>query len=346
MTLVPAADERIAAVRPGESVARLAALSLAAVERCGLDLHGKRVLTEAATGPYAVTPVLAALAGAEVVAVTRATPYGSIAQVIHETHGLAQLLGVWDRITVKTHRDPADFAQADLITNSGHLRPIVGELAEAIRPGAALALMFETWEIQAGRIDLDVKTIVGNGVRVAGTNERHPNVGVFDYLGLMAVVQLADAGIPALSSRISLLCDNPFRDYIADGLRRQGAVVTVVSSIEEVGSDACDALLVARTPTGGSVLSEDDISRFADRGRGAPIVQYWGDVDREACARYSISIWPVDAPGPGHMAVLPSRPGPDAIVRLQSGGLKVGQVLLTPASERTPADLEYLDGPL
>ena len=42
-----------------------------AIRRCELDLSGARLLTEAATGAYVVTPVLAAEAGAEVWAVAR-----------------------------------------------------------------------------------------------------------------------------------------------------------------------------------------------------------------------------------------------------------------------------------
>jgi hypothetical protein len=43
------------------------------------------------------------------------------------------------------------------------------------------------------------------------------------------------------------------------------------------------------------------------------------------------------------MAVLPSAVGPEPIVRLQAGGLRVAQVLLTPEEARAPIDLEYLD---
>ena len=49
----------------------------AAIERCQLDLAGQVVLTEAATGAYAVTPVLAALAGAQVYALAAATRYAT-----------------------------------------------------------------------------------------------------------------------------------------------------------------------------------------------------------------------------------------------------------------------------
>ena len=66
-----------------------------------LDLAGATVLTEAATGAYVVTPVLAALGGAGVVnAVTRATRFGSVDEVAEQTRELADLLGVADRITI------------------------------------------------------------------------------------------------------------------------------------------------------------------------------------------------------------------------------------------------------
>src|SRR5690606_1365873 len=55
---------------------RLVPLMRAAIARCRLDLSGLTVLTEAASGAYVVTPVLAALAGAaRVIAVTRTTRY-------------------------------------------------------------------------------------------------------------------------------------------------------------------------------------------------------------------------------------------------------------------------------
>jgi hypothetical protein len=52
-----------------------------AIDRLELDLSGKVVLTEAATGAYIVTPVIAALAGAEVYAFTKDTRYGTVADV-------------------------------------------------------------------------------------------------------------------------------------------------------------------------------------------------------------------------------------------------------------------------
>ena len=46
---------------PGLNNKRMLHLMRAAVERCRLDLRGAVVLTEAASGAYVVTPVLAAM---------------------------------------------------------------------------------------------------------------------------------------------------------------------------------------------------------------------------------------------------------------------------------------------
>lgn len=326
--------------RPGLSTGRLSRLVSEAVERCALDLSGTRVLTEAATGAYVVTPVIAAVSGARVMALTADSRYGTAAQVEAATMALAARLGVVDRIVVTTRREPEQFATAEVITNSGHVRPIVGELAAAIRPDAVLSLMFESWEAQVGRLDIDVDMLRARGIQIAGTNERHPHVDVFSYLGPMAVAELADAGVSAYRGRIAVLCDNAFRDYIVDGLKATGAEVDVAASLDGLSSRSPDALLVALQPTGASVLSAADLHRIGVSWPDCILVQFWGDIDRAQCP---VACWPVIAPAAGHMGVLPSRLGPESIVRLQAGGLKVAQVLLMPPAGRTARDVEYVD---
>lgn len=326
--------------RPGLSLSRLCRLVAEAVERCALDLSGARVLTEAATGAYVVTPVIAALSGAHVVAITADSRYGTAREVKDATMTLARRLGVGDRIMVTGQREVEQFAAADVITNSGHVRPITGKLAAAIRPGAVVPLMFESWEAQVGRLDIDVDVLRERGVQIAGTNERHPHVDVFSYLGPMAVAELADAGVAAYRGRIAVLCDNAFREYLVDGLKIAGAEVDVAASLDGLSGDCPDALLVAQQPTGSSVLSAADLLRIGRIWPDCVLVQFWGDIERAHCR---VPTWPVVAPPAGHMGVLPSRLGPEPIVRLQAGGLKVGQVLLTPPDARGARDLEYVD---
>lgn len=342
--LASTARESEAAALPGLSRDRLARLIRAAVDECRLDLSGMVVLTEAATGPYVVTPVLAALAGAEVVALTRTTRYGSAETVADLTAALAASLGVADRITVTTRRSAEDFARADVVTNSGHVRPIDRETVALLKPTAVVPLMFEAWEAEAGRHDLDLTALRERGIQVAGTNERHPAVDVFSYLGLMAVKLLLDAGIAAYRSRLAVLCDNPFRAYLIRGLVAVGADVSISGSLPDLLDGAVpDALLVAMRPTDRPVVTREAAQALATRWPGCPVIQYWGDLDREHLTALGLPVWPSMAPAAGHMGVLPSAVGPEPIVRLQAGGLKVAQVLLTAPARRARADLEFVD---
>ncbi|MFI5896552.1 hypothetical protein ACIA5D_41275 [Actinoplanes sp. NPDC051513] len=330
---------------PGLSTDRLLRLMRRSVAETRLDLSGKVVLTEAATGPYAVTPVLAALGGAaEVIAFTRSTRYGTAAEVTARTLALAEAAGVPGRIRVTTERRPDDISRADVVTNSGHVRPIDQAMVDLMKPTAVVPLMFEAWEAEAGRSDLDIPALRKRGIEVAGTNERHPAVDVFSYLGLMAVKLLLDAGVPAYRSRIALLCDNPFNDFMVRGLAGAGAEVTAAATLAGLlDGPQPEALVVSMRPTGGPVLTPAELDALAARWPGCLVGQYWGDLDRDGLAARGLPVSPAAEPGAGHMGVLPSAVGPDPIVRLQTGGLKVAEVLLRPAAERTAEDREFVD---
>src|SRR3954453_5721991 len=113
--------------RPGLDPRRLGRLIGEALDRCALDLDGLTVLTEAASGAYVVTPVLAAMAGADVVAVAAGNAYSSAEEIRELTLRLAGLADVAGRIELVDRKDPAVVAAADIVTNSGQVRPIDAE---------------------------------------------------------------------------------------------------------------------------------------------------------------------------------------------------------------------------
>ena len=318
---------RAANVRPGLDPRRLAALIDAAVERCRLDLTGKIVLTEAACGAYVVTPVLAACAGADrVYAMTRSTSHGTVGEVATQTLELARLAGVRDRIEIVTGRSPSIVAQADIITNSGHVRPIDREMIGWMKPSAVVSLMYEAWEFRPG--DVDLQACRDRGILAGATDERHPDVDVFSFLGLMAVKLLLDAHVAVYRSSILLLCDNPFSGFIVRGLRRTGATVVVAESVAAAPrQQRYDAIVVAMKPRHVPVVTAADARVIACHWPGAVVGQFWGDIDRSALDDLNVAVWPEKAPGTGHMGILPSAIGPEPVIRLQSGGLKVGELL-------------------
>jgi len=189
-----------------------------------------------------------------------------------------------------------------------------------------VSLMYEAWEFRPG--DVDLQACAARGIRVGATNERHPDVDVFSFLGPMAIKLLFDAEVAVYRSSILLLCDNPFDTFMARGLQRAGANLDVARSVADAPRDKrFDAIVVALKPRSTEVLTAMDARIIATCWPGAVVAQFWGDIDRAALAEMDVPMWPENAPGAGHMGILPSALGPEPVVRLQSGGLKVGELL-------------------
>jgi hypothetical protein len=314
----------------------------AAIERCQLDLSGRVVLTEAASGAYVVTPVLAAMAGAKhVYALTRQTHYGTVEDVKAETLELSSISGVNDRIEVISQKSQEVVSQADIVTNCGHVRPIDATMIGWMKPTAVIPLMYEAWEFRPD--DVDLAACRQRTVLVGGTNERHPAVDVFSSLGILSIKLLMDAGIAVYASHILLLCDNPFAPYIEQGLRNAGARPEIHERVSDAAvTTSYDAVLVALQPRDEPVLLAADAVMIAERWPGAVVAQLWGDLDRSAFSAADVPVWPLETPSPGHMGILLSSVGPEPIVRLQAAGLKVGELLSQPPCQLARAWIDLV----
>lgn len=311
--------------RPGFSPVRLRTLVKLAVAQMELDLSGLTVLTEAATGAYAVTAVLAAMAGAKhVYAFARPGRHGTVADAKRETLDLAAPLGSADRIEILETISPEVLHNVDIITNSGYLRPLTAALIDQLRRNAVIALMFEAWEFR--REDLDIEACARRRIPVVGINERHPAVDVFSFLGPLAVRQLHDCGLAVYGNRIGLLCDNDFLAPLHTGLASLGASVETFDSVTALYPGAWDAFVVALQPTTAPRIGQPEAAHLAACApAGAVVVQFWGDVDRAALARHGLAVWPTQSVRQGHMGILLSEIGPEPIVRLQAGGLRAAE---------------------
>ena len=94
------------------------------VDELQLDLAGLNVYTEAASGHYIFSPILAAVAGAShVTAQVADSTYGLAKDIIKETEKKASQYGVSGQIECVCRRSYSRLSEADVITNSGNVRP-------------------------------------------------------------------------------------------------------------------------------------------------------------------------------------------------------------------------------
>ncbi len=299
-----------------------------------LDLEGLVVLTEAATGPYALTAAIAARAGASrVLCLSRSSRHGSAADAVCATRFAAQALGVEDRLQ-PIGRDDARIAEADVVTNLGAVRPLDEALLGRLRPGAALALMWETWEHRPDELDLHACRRAG--LPVLGTNERHPALRTLAYTGHLALKLLHDLGLEVLGTRVAIVGRGPIADETAALLLAAGGFVISLVPAELGGARAAgvlagaDVLLLAENVErellvgpGGRV----EAMALAAANPSLAIAHLAGGADRDALVAAGLCCEPAAFASPPHLSVSTDFLGPRPLVTLHTAGLAVGAAL-------------------
>jgi hypothetical protein len=321
------------------------------VEALRLDLKGKTVLTEAASGAYVVTPLLAAIAGAKVYAFTKTTRYGTVAEIFANTSTfIAACTSQKLDITLTAALTPEIIVQADIITNSGHLRPLTEDTLQHAKDSLVIPLMYEAWEWRGA--DMDLAYIRKRGFRIGATNERHPEVDVFNYLGDMALRLIFDAGLCPYKNKFVLVCNNAFGPYIAKVVSKVSDGVGVIDTTEHRNRYTFDnvawigdfpavtvpaaykdaeAVIFTAYPFDQDWLGDNtavSVNQLKAAFSDPYILRYAGDVDPSVLDREGIRYFPAHVHR-GHMGILPSAVGYDPIIRLQAGGLKAAEALLT-----------------
>jgi hypothetical protein len=307
-----------------------------AIDAFELDLRDLTVLTEAASGPFVVTPLLAALAGAhEVLALARDSRHGSGEEVAAMTLELAARLHVPPRIEIVMERDDARISQADVITNLGFVRPLDEPLLQRLDARAAVTLMCEPWELRAA--DVDVDACRRRGIPVLGTDESDPRLQTFRYLPLMAVKLLFDLGVEVLAAHVVVVSGGKFAAALVDGLRAMGARVALFAppltstdaDFEAAIGDA-DALIVADYPGAGPILGPAaayTAAEIRDRNPGLGLVHLCGDVNADDVAAAGLRTAPRRIAPAGTMSVTAGYLGVRPVIDLHCAGLKVGEAL-------------------
>lgn len=312
-----------------------------------LDLREKTVLTEAATGAYAITPVIAAAAGANVIAFTKDTKYGSTEDVIRETNEIISLFEYDLKIKIVNSLSPEILKDVDIITNSGHLRPINKNILEYVKNETVVSYMYEAWEYR--KEDLDLEFCSKKGIRVVATNERHPDIDVFNYLGELAIKLIHDAGKSLYRNKFIIISNNDFGYHIAKTLVKLCDTLGVVDlnenkhkypdeiewlgnfpeiNIPESYKDA-EAIIFTAYPFDKTWIQQDGVIQINSFEKIAEplILRYAGHIDTEYLDKYNISYYPKFVKS-GHMGILLSEIGYDSIIRLQAGGLKSAELAI------------------
>jgi hypothetical protein len=312
------------------------------IERFHLDLSGLVVLTEAASGPYLATPLTAALAGADrVVAVTDDSEYASGEEVANATARTAEAWEVADRIEIRIGRQPEWFGEADIVTNSGFVRPIGAQAVRAMKPTGVVPLMWETWEFRPA--DLDLWACRERGILVLGTCESRPPCDMRPYSGQLALQLLRELGVEPSGAGVVLLGGHETTGLaMNEALTEAGASVTWFASedaaqpyealaphLEQDARDY-DALLVAEQEHPIRLIAPDGLvppEALAEWNPAVRVGVIAGNVDAEALSASGLRYLPERIRPFGYESYETHRLGPRPVLQLYTAGLKVGQAM-------------------
>ena len=308
------------------------------IERFDLNLEGLNIYTEAASGHYAYTPILAAVAGARrVTAQVNDSKYGLASDIAAATVKLAEIYQVDGAINCVTNRNHKQLSRADIITNSGHVRPIDFELIDALKPTAVIPLMWETWEYREE--DFDLKHCKEKAILVLGTKEQDGPSDMRRFIGLTGLKLLLnlsfDGGKVLVMGNSSIPGEtvvNYFRKseidvtWISDDSSGDYNYLEASAHFEEHGAEYSHIILAEHSNNSlllgkGGVISFDYLKAVNPSLR---IGVMCGNIDRGELVESGLEFLPESILPFGYISYQPFMLGPRPILTLYAAGLKVG----------------------
>lgn len=317
------------------NIERINSLLRQVISKFDISLDRYCVLTEAASGYFIITPLLAAMGGSRrVLAMARDSRYGRAEEIARDTLDLAKRWGVVDRIEILFSRDDERIGEADIVTNLGFVRPIDANLIEKFKRIVSISLMWETWEFRPQ--DLDLGLCRSLGIPVLGTNEHHPDLKIFSYIGHVVLKLLYELEIEIFKSMVVIVGNGEFAEEAQDTLFRAGATATLLNISElstELGRkfiQQADALVLLEHHDRQMLIGENGLisaKALHDLNPSLVIAHICGGASQGDLENMKLRFLPRTIAPSGYMSVSTTYVGPKPIIELHAAGLRVGQAM-------------------
>lgn len=297
------------------------------IKKLNLNLTGLNVLTECGSGIFAISPAIAALAGAsKVYAWTRDSQYGTGQDNARQCAQFLNSFGIEEgRVEFAINTRPAEhISQADIITNLGFVRPLNREFLSHAKEGAALPIMCEAWEFR--HEDIDLELCKKKNIKIAGTWENHPDLLIFDGCGYLAAKLCFEAGFEIYQNKICIWSDDDFGIVIRKAIEKfSPEKVTLTTNPDDL--KGCDILIIADYLGHDLIVGENALIP-EENLINVGVVHLCGALNIEFCHQKNIKTYP-NQPGHYHrMTRTLAHLGIKPMIDLHTAGLKVGELLI------------------
>jgi hypothetical protein len=267
------------------------------IAETGLNLAGLSVFTEWANGPYLFVPLIAAWAGANKVFAYSPVLSSSDAadcQLAKELIGKKE-----DQICWVMPRFPRA-GEADIVMNSGKVRPIDSYFINRMKPTAVIPMMMMPFEYREK--DVDLEACRQKEILYVGTDESSLLLSV----GFKILKLLFEAGMAVWNEKFLIITDSQIGGYVVQVFNNLG--IDIVWSINGHTSDwdgsykTIDAVIFADF-VNNERYDFGNIAKLVRENPFLKIINVRGNFDYVELKRNGFSIYPDVPPMLGHSPV-------------------------------------------
>lgn len=296
------------------------------LKKFDLNLQDLNVLTEAASGNYVITPIIAALAGANVTAITKDSAYATVDEVKKQTMALAKECNVEDKITILSNKRDLDYGVFDIVTNTGFVRPIDKSVIEQLSEHCVIPLMWEPWEYRADEIDLEA--CIRKGIKVYGTDESDIRLKTMSYIGYIILFFLLKNHYTPFSANILIIGNDHFVNPTIDILNNNKYnVERYIDYDQRLDVSKYNVIILLENQDKRLLIgdSPDALIQKEDISSAQYVLHICGNVDFDR-AKF---LHDPDKPKPfGYMSYTTDFIDNNAVIDLHTAGLKVAEGML------------------
>ncbi len=303
------------------------------INELNLKLTDLNVLTEVGSNNYLFTPIIPALANAnKVFAWVNNSKYGNGAEIIENCMKVLNELGLNNVEFSLNERNPNHIIEADIITNSGFVRPLDRNLLSfVIKRNVAIPIMFEAWELR--KSDIDIEYCRELGINIGGTDENHFSINVFSFIQELSLKMVFESGLEVKDNFILVWSNDQFGVMAEEAFKRNGAKVLRSNKIDDfiLNIQFLDLVFIcdyyeSRDYFGkskDSIFHENIISLFNGK-----FIHLYGKVNIGYCKSMDLDIWPQIDGYERTMTKTLDYLGSIPTLRLLTAGFKVGELLI------------------
>lgn len=302
------------------------------IKNLNLNLKGLNIITELGSNGYMFGPLIASLAGAKkVTTLTKDSFFGKSNEIIKSFRYHFPDESYLNKIETKIKLSDKDLIRADIITNTGFLRPLDSNIIDKLKSGVVIPLMYDKWEMRQD--DIDVSACTSKNIKISGTNEDLDTYPIFDFCGILATKLALESGFEIRENKIIVWSSDNFGETIKNQFEKLGAsFVCVTNNFQDVLNIAADLDFILISDYNETrAYGTDyffDFNKLVEINHDVTFIHLFGELDYKKLKKNKINLYPPKNGYSKKMSFALDYLGIIPLIKLLTASFKVAECLI------------------